>query len=130
MNKNQINTMAQMARVDGQIAEKEMRFIKMMGVVNGMTAEEVENIVLNPEPMEDLPTLSDDQKFEYLYSLVQLMKSDGQVFKSEIVFCEDLADQLGYKKDVIGALSSRIYSDPSITADRQSLRDKSDKYKK
>ena len=130
MNKNQINTMAQMARVDGQTAEKEIRFIKMIGVVNGMTSEEVENIISNPEPMEDLPTLSDDQKFEYLYSLVQLMKADGQVFKSEIVFCEDLADQLGYKKDVIGALSSRIYSDPSITADRQSLRDKSDKYKK
>ena len=129
MNKNQINTLAQIAAVDGQIAEKELRFIRMIGSVNGMTQEEVDIIVADPEPMEDLPTLSDDQKFEYLYSVVQLMKADGQVFKSEINFCENLAERLGSKKGVIGALSSRLYSDPSIAGDRQSLKYTTDKYK-
>jgi len=56
------------------------------------------------------------------------MKIDGQVFKSEIVFCEDMAVKLGYKKKVVGELSTRIYSDPSITASRDELRSKAKKY--
>jgi hypothetical protein len=56
------------------------------------------------------------------------MKADGQVFKSEIAFCENVAQQLGYKKSVIGELSSRIYSDPSITADREKLKARAQKY--
>ena len=55
---------------------------------------------------------------------------DGQVFKSEIVFCEEVAGRLGYKKGVIGELSSKIYSDPSITADRESLKKKAQKFLK
>ena len=62
--------------------------------------------------------------------MVQLMKIDGQVFKSEIVFCEDIAQKLGYKKGVVGELSSRIFSDPSITADRDLLKKKALKYLK
>ena len=57
------------------------------------------------------------------------MKIDGQVFKSEIVFCEEIADKLGYKKKVVAELSKNIYSDPSITADREMLVDKASKYR-
>jgi uncharacterized tellurite resistance protein B-like protein len=125
---NQLNTLVQIARVDGHIADKEIRFIKIIGEVNGVSSEEVEEIIKSPGPMDDLGALSDDQKFEYLYSVVQLMKADGQVFKSEIDFCEDLADRLGYKKKVIAELSSNIYSDPSITSDRERLKTKVQKY--
>jgi hypothetical protein len=58
------------------------------------------------------------------------MKSDGQVFKSEIHFCEQMAERLGYKKAVVGELSSRIYSDPTITADRKLLIDRAHKFRK
>jgi len=98
--------------------------------VNGMDDEAVDEVIKNPQPLEDLHLLSDDQKFEYLYSMVQLMKTDGQVFKSEISFCEKVAEELGYKSKVIGELSSRIYSDPSITSDREKLKTRAQKYLK
>ena len=128
MIKNQINTLAAMAKADGQIAEKELRFIKMIGKVNGLADDEIDVIIKDPQPVDKLGELTPDQKFEYIYSVVQLMKADGQVFKSEIVYCEDLAAQLGYDKKVIGELSSRIYSDPSITSDRDSLKAKAQKF--
>ena len=56
------------------------------------------------------------------------MKADGQVFKSEIDFCERIAEELGYKKAVIGELSSKIYSDPAITTDRERLKQRAQKY--
>lgn len=128
MVRNQLNTLVQIAKIDGHIADKEILFIKIIGKVNGFSEEEMDEIIKHPEPVDDLGTLTDDQKFEYLYSVVQLMKADGQVFKSEIAFCEDLAQQFGYDKKVIAALSAKIFSDPSITADRVQLKEKAQKY--
>ncbi len=128
MFRKQLNTLVQLGSADGLMSEKEVRLVTMLGKVNGLSDEEIDDVIKNPQPKEDLNLLSDDQKFEYLYSLVQLMKADGQVFKSEINFCENIAVQLGYKKSVIGELSSRIYSDPAITADREKLKARAQKY--
>jgi uncharacterized tellurite resistance protein B-like protein len=102
----------------------------MIGKANGMTKEEVDAMLKSPQPIGDLSRLAEDQKFENLYHLIQLMKSDGQVFKSEIHFCEQIAERLGYKKGVVAELSSRIYSDPTITADRKLLMDRAHKFLK
>ena len=131
MIKEQLNILIQLAASDSNVAEKEARLIKMIGVSNGVPAEEIEEMLKNPtKAIGDLNTLTDDQKFEHLYQVVQMMKIDGQVFKSEIVFCEDIASRLGYKTGVIAELSSKIYSDPAITSDRDSLKKKAQKYLK
>ena len=128
--KEQINVLINLASSDNMIAEKELRLIKMIGVANKFSSEEIDAMIQNPQPVGDLSHLTPDQKFEYLYHTVQLMKADGQVFKSEIAFCEDIADRLGYKKSVIAELSSRIFSDPSITTDRSHIKEKAQKYLK
>ena len=61
--------------------------------------------------------------------VIQLMKVDGQVFKSEIAFCEGIAKKLGYKSKIVAELSKNIYSDPSITSDREMLREKAAKFR-
>lgn len=131
MIKEQLNVLIQLAASDSNVAEKEAKLIQMIGVSNGVPKEEIEEMLKNPSrPIGNLGTLTDDQKFEHLYQVVQMMKIDGQVFKSEIVFCEDIAGRLGYKKGVIAELSSKIFSDPSITADRESLKKKAQKFLK
>jgi len=82
----------------------------------------------NPKPIGNLNTLTNDEKFEHLYYLIQLMKMDGQVFRSEIVFCENIAEKLCYKKGVVAEISQHVYSDPSITADRNMIKTKADKF--
>ncbi|ELR73572.1 hypothetical protein C900_02657 [Fulvivirga imtechensis AK7] len=129
MIKEQLNVLIQLAASDNKVAEKEAKLIHMIGQSNGISKDEIDDMLKNPgRPIGDLGTLTDDQKFEHLYHVVQLMKVDGQVFKSEIVFCEDVASRLGYKKGVIGELSSKIFSDPSITSDRERLKQRAQKY--
>lgn len=128
--REQLNILINLAASDSSIAEKEAKTIRVIGKANGIPAEEIEAMLKNPKPIGSLNTLTEDQKFESLYYLIQLMKSDGQVFKSEISFCESIADKLGYKKGVVMELSSRIYSDPSITSDRKLLMDKAHKFLK
>ncbi len=130
MIKEQLNVLINLAASDRTVGEKEAKVIHMIGKANGVTKEEVEAMMKSPKPIGDLSTLSEDQQFENLYHLIQLMKSDGHVFKSEIHFCEQIAEKLGYKKAVVGELSSRIYSDPTITADRKLLIDRAHKFRK
>lgn len=130
MIKEQLNVLINLAASDRTVGEKEAKVIHMIGKANGLTKDEVEAMMKSPKPIGTLDTLTEDQQFENLYHLIQLMKSDGQVFKSEIHFCEQIAEKLGYKKGVVGELSSRIYSDPTITADRKLLIDRAHKFRK
>ncbi|MBK7651260.1 MAG: TerB family tellurite resistance protein [Flammeovirgaceae bacterium] len=130
MIKEQLNVLINLAASDRLVGEKEAKIIHMIGKANGVAKEEVEAMLKKPQPIGDLSAFSEDQKFENLYHLIQLMKSDGQVFKSEIHFCEGIAEKLGYKKAVVAELSSKIYSDPSITSDRKMLIERAHKFLK
>lgn len=126
--KSKLSVLVQLANIDGDFAGEEKDLIYMIGKANGVKEEEIDNMVDNPEPLPPLSTLSDDDRFEYLFHLVQLMKIDSQVYLSEIKYCEELAEKLGFKRNVISKLSSRIYSDPAITADIDSLKKQVKKY--
>lgn len=130
MVKDQLNVLINLAASDSTVAEKEAKVIHIIAKANGIPKDEVDEMLKKPKPIGSLYTLTEDQKFENLYHLIQLMKSDGQVFRSEIHFCEQVAEKLGYKKGVVAELSSRIYSDPSITADRKMLMDRAHKFLK
>src|SRR5258706_11663480 len=128
MIKEQLNVLINLAASDNTVAEKEAKTIHVIAKANGIPKEEVDAMLKKPQPIGDLSSFTEDQKFENLYHLIQLMKSDGQVFKSEINFCETVAEKLGYKKGVVAELSARIYSDPTITADRKMLMERAHKY--
>lgn len=126
--KSQLSVLIQLANVDGEFAGEEKMMIMMIGKANGMSEEEIMSIVANPVPLPDRSTMTEEDRFEYLYNIVQLMKIDSQVYLSEIKYCEELAEKLGYKRSVISALSSRIFSDPSITSNREALKKAVKKY--
>jgi len=126
--KAQISTLIQLANADGEFSSEEKQLIYMIGKANRMKEEEIDDLVANPVEMPPVSTMTDEDKFEYLFQVVQLMKIDSQVFLSEIKYCEEVAVKLGFKKKVIGALSKQIYSDPAITTDIDALRKAVKKY--
>jgi uncharacterized membrane protein YebE (DUF533 family) len=128
--KAELNVLINLAASDNNVAEKEAKLIHTIGKANGIPTDEINNMLKNPKPITNLNTLTNDEKFTHLYYLIQLMKMDGQVFRSEVVFCEQIADRLGYKKAVVAEISQHVYSDPSITADRDMIKKKAEKYLK
>ncbi|HBK88040.1 MAG: TerB family tellurite resistance protein [Cyclobacteriaceae bacterium] len=128
MIKETINVLINLAASDNNIGEKEAKTIHMIGKAHGLSREEVNAMIEKPKPIGNLSGFTEDEKFENLYHLIQLMKSDGQVFKSEMAFCEEIAGKLGYNKGVVAELASKIYSDPTITADRKSLMARAHKF--
>ncbi len=130
MIKERLNLLINLAASDKIIDEREVKTIHMIGKAGGLSKEEVDEMIKRPRTIGDLATFTEDQKFENLYQLILMMKTDGQVFKSEITFCEIVADRLGYRKEVIGELAAKVYSDPSITSDRRQLMARAHKFLK
>lgn len=130
MIREQLNVLINLAASDRTIDDRETKIIHMIGKASAIPKEEIDEMIKRPRPIGDMDTLTEDQKFENLYQLIQLMKTDGQVFRSEIIFCETIATRLGYKKEVIGELATKVYSDPSITSDRRSLMARAHKFLK
>ena len=128
--KAELNVLINLAASDNSVADRESKLIHMIGKANGISTEEINQMLKNPQPISNVAALTQDQKFEHLYYLIQLMKMDGQVFRSEVIFCEQMADKLGYKKGVVAEISQHVYSDPSITADREMIKRKAEKYLK
>ena len=124
----QLSTLIQLANADGEFSREERQLIYMIGKANHLKEEEIDALLENPEEMPPVSTMTDEDKFDYLYNVVQLMKIDSQVFLSEIKYCKEIAEKLCFKKKVIGVLSKQIYSDPSITANVANLKRAVKKY--
>ncbi len=123
-----LNLMVRLATVDQELAGPESNWIVQLGRKNGLSAEEISEAFKSQGQLSDTNLLAEEERFEYLYNLIQLMKIDGKVFLSEIGYCERVAYKLGYKKGVVKALSAHIYSNPSITANRNLLMNKAKSY--
>ncbi|MBL0744759.1 TerB family tellurite resistance protein [Chryseolinea lacunae] len=126
--KAELNVLINLAASDSNVASRESKLIHTIGKANGISKEDVDAMLQNPKPIGSIDTLTDDEKFEHLYYLIQLMKMDGQVFRSEIVFCEHIAEKLSFKKGVVAEISQHVYSDPTITADRDMVKTKAMKF--
>jgi hypothetical protein len=74
--------------------------------------EEVNQLIRNPEPIDTLGALSNDQKFSYLMDCLDLIFADQKVFESEIIFTKSIAIKLGFKKNVVDYLLENINKKP------------------
>jgi hypothetical protein len=126
--KSQLSLLIGLANIDNDFAEDEKSMIYMVGKANGVEESEIDDLLDTPVPLPSIISMSEDEKFEHLYYLVQLMKIDKEVFLSEVKYCEDAAIKLGFKKSVIAELSAKIYSNPSITSDKEALKIAIQKY--
>ena len=125
--KTHLKSLIQLALSDQKFDKDEKIWIYSIGKANKIPEKDIETLILDAMSKRDhealtFSALSFDEKFEYLYNLIQLMKIDNEVFLSEINYCERLAENLGFDKKVVKKLSSRIYSDPAITSDRELLK--------
>ena len=99
--KKQLNILIQLAEADKHFAKIERDLIFKIAKERKFSEEEVNDLIRNPQPIDSLGALSLDQKFESLWSAIELVFADQNVFESEIIFCKNIAIKLGFKKGII-----------------------------
>ena len=88
-----LRTLLHLAQADGTVSGSELALIYKIGVEKGIPMFEVEQIIQNPpKEAEELSELSENDKFEYLYTIVLMMKMDGILDERESAMCARYAD--------------------------------------
>ncbi len=98
---NQLKLLINLARIDGGVAEKEEKYIYNIGAANGLSQNDIRPLLKDDHDVIVPYGLNNDQKFEYIFSLVQLMKIDERLYKEEIRYCSKVASKLGYNEAVM-----------------------------
>jgi uncharacterized tellurite resistance protein B-like protein len=99
--KKKLNILIQLAEADKHFAKAEREMIMKIAQDRKFPEEDVNQLIRNPEPIDTLGALSNDQKFDYLMNCIELIFADQKVFESEVIFTKSIAIKLGFKKNVV-----------------------------
>ena len=78
--KKQLNILIQLAEADKHFAKVEREMIFKIAKDRKYPEQEVMELIKNPEPIDSLGALSQEQKFDYLNSCIELVFVDQNVF--------------------------------------------------
>ncbi len=107
---NQMKLLISLAQIDGKVADRERNYIINIGRANGIYPDQVVPLFVQRHNIIIPQNLNNDQKFDYIFSLVQLMKIDERMYREEILFCSTIASTLGYEKEVMFELMLYVKS--------------------
>jgi uncharacterized tellurite resistance protein B-like protein len=102
--KKKLNILIQLAEADKHFAKSEREMILKIAQDRKFPEDEVNQLIRNPEPIDTLGALSNDQKFDYLMDCIDLIFVDQRIFESEVIFTKSIAIKLGFKKNVVDYL--------------------------
>jgi len=111
-----------LAKIDGQVVDKEKNHLINIGRANGIYPDEIYPLFTQTHEVVVPENLSDDQKFDLIFNLIQLMKLDERMYREEIQFCGQVAARLGYHKQVMFELLSHVRSGGLDADEKESLR--------
>jgi hypothetical protein len=124
----QMKLLINLAQIDGQVAERERNYIKNIGRANGIYPDEIDPLFDKRHELIVPEDLNDDQKFAYIFSLIQLMKIDERMYREELMFVTKIAIKLGYKSDVLVELMLHVKSHEMTPAEMKNLKELTQKY--
>lgn len=110
--KKQLSILIQLAKVDRSYDQPEKALINEFGRTYNISRNELEEIERNPVPIENIANFSPDEKFKLLYNVVRLAKVDRKILPNEIIYCQEIASKLGFKRKVVSALLPYVNDQP------------------
>ena len=98
---NHLANLIALAKIDGHLHDEEAQMLYKIGAKYGLKDKQIAKLIDNEEAHEISVPDSHEHKMNQLYDLVMMVHADNVVEDSEVLFCEDLADKFGFKREVI-----------------------------
>ncbi|MBR6190984.1 MAG: hypothetical protein IKQ68_02320 [Prevotella sp.] len=99
------------AFADGKIANEEMAALTMIMSREGMSPDDLERCLKDPDGIKFTPPKDSAQGGKYLKDMVLLMMCDGEIDKREFALCKATAMALGFRHEIIDAMILEIIAD-------------------
>ena len=109
--KSHLKNLILLAMADGSLSPSECEVIYKIGAVRGLKEDEISELFENrqSEDKTELGTpLTDTERYDQLFDLVTVMLADGKVADSEMDFCINVAQGLGFSKAFSGVIVNKI----------------------
>lgn len=126
----QMKLLVSLAQIDGVITTQERNYIINIGRANGFYPDEVAPLLERRHELHVPQQLTPEQKFNYIFSLVLLMKIDTRMYREEVMFCSKIASHLGYDPEVMSELVASITTNGMTDDELIVLKAKAQKYLK
>ena len=106
-----VKTLLALAFADGKLEKNEITAIAAFAARENVDVEEVQKMLDGKDNVNFIPPQTEEDKIQYLHDLVLLMIADGNINEKEYALCKAVADQFGYREEVIDALLKKIIDD-------------------
>jgi hypothetical protein len=126
--KNHIMNLVQLAKADGKISKSESGLLIKIGERNGVSAEEVFEMVDSSDDFFYKKPENDGQRFDQLYDLVEMMRIDGEVSPKELEYTTDIAEKMGVRKAVAWILVQSLVDGMALELPKEELKAKAAEY--
>lgn len=107
---NQMKLLISLAQIDGKVTPIERNYVINIGRANGFYPDQIQPLFEQRHTLIIPHDMADDDKFNCLFNLIQLMKIDERMYKEELMFCSKIASNLGYEPQVMFELLLHIKS--------------------
>jgi uncharacterized tellurite resistance protein B-like protein len=124
----QLKLLISLAQIDGNVGERERHYVINIARANGVYPDEIEPLFTQRHELIVPFNLDKTQKFDYIFSLVQLMKIDERMYKEEMMFCSKIAANLGYDQAVMFDLLLHVKGAAMEKDEMHALRKLTEKY--
>ena len=103
-----IRNLVALAYADGKFSDEERQYIANVANEAGLTAEEMKQIINDPESIRFIMPANEIEKIEHLYDLILLMMIDGDLNENEIIFCRAMAIKMKIPYQVVDEMVAKI----------------------
>lgn len=117
-----------LANSDGEFHERERAIIERVAQANEVSDEELNELIESPDPVDGLQDLPYDEKFDYLYNVILLMKADSVIQDSELLFCQKIANSLGFQLAAFMEMYPYVHTNMKSPEDMRMLKKKLQDY--
>ena len=109
----QLKILIQLAKIDGKYDHEEKSLIREFSTKFNIAPSELSELERSSEAVyESIDDFSMDEKVELLYNAVSLAKVDKRIMPSEIIYCQEIASKLGFRRSAIEAMLPLVKNQP------------------
>lgn len=123
LEKSHLRNLVALAKADGKVISSESDLIYKLGAARGLKENEITEILNEKlDNIEVTAPSNDNERYNQIYELVQVMLADGIVRDSEVDFCIHMGESLGFRKAFAGVVVNKIAMGISNGLDKDAIK--------
>ena len=103
-----VRNLVALAYADGKFSDEERQYVANVATEVGMTADEMKQIINDPDGIRLIMPENDIEKIEQLYDLILLMMIDGDLNENEMIFCRAMAIKMKIPYQVVDEMVAKV----------------------